>query len=59
MILDIVIMSYALLMAILIFQAEKLPQNSFKIILIGLFLTPIIGFLLLGRYKTELKKSVS
>jgi len=46
-------MSYALLMGILVFQAEKLPQNSLKVILVGLFLTPIIGFLLLNRYKLQ------
>lgn len=53
MTIDILIMSYALLMAILVYQAEKLPENSLKVILIGLIFTPIIGFLLLSKYKLQ------
>lgn len=50
MIVDIFIMTYALLMTILVFQAEKLQQNSFKVIIIGLFFTPIVGFMYLSKY---------
>ncbi|MBN2237254.1 MAG: hypothetical protein JW729_06820 [Bacteroidales bacterium] len=42
---DLLIMSYALLMVLLIFMSEKLPQFSLRIVLIGLFFSPIIGFI--------------
>lgn len=57
MLVDILIMCYALLMTLLIFKAEKLPQNSFKVILIGLFLTPIIGYIYLNKYQVQMKES--
>lgn len=54
---DITIMSYAILMGILVYQAEKLPENSLKVILIGLFFTPILGFLLLNKYRIQFRRS--
>lgn len=47
MMLDILIMTYALLMAVLIYQTEKSNVNSIKFILIGLILTPIVGLVVL------------
>lgn len=41
---DVLIMSYILLLVILIHQAEKFKENSLKIIIIGITLTPIAGF---------------
>lgn len=57
MITDVLIMTYIVMMALLIFQAEKLPQNSFKVILIGLFLTPIIGFGAWSYYQKQYQQS--
>lgn len=54
---DILIMGYALLLGILVYQAEKLPENSLKVIAAGLFLTPIAGFLLLNKYRTHYRRS--
>jgi positive regulator of sigma E activity len=51
MLADVLIMTYVLLMALLIFQAEKLSDNSVKVILMGLFLTPIVGYIMLAWYQ--------
>jgi len=55
---DILIMTYAILMGILVYQAEKLPQHSFKVFLIGLFFTPILGFYFLNKYKIHSKSAI-
>lgn len=52
---DLLIMSYVLLLGLLIFQAEKLQQNALKVILIGIFLTPIVGFMYLNYYRLQTK----
>lgn len=57
MIADVLIMTYIVMMALLIFQAEKLPQNSFKVILIGLFLTPLVGFGAWNYYQKQYQQS--
>jgi len=57
MLTDVLIMAYIVLNAILIFQAEKLPQNSLKIVLAGVVLTPLIGFALLSFYQKQLNRS--
>jgi RsiW-degrading membrane proteinase PrsW (M82 family) len=54
---DILIMTYILLLAILIYQAEKLSENSLKVVLAGLLLTPVIGFALLAYYHKQLSES--
>jgi hypothetical protein len=51
-------MSYALLLALLVFQAEKLPNKSLKIILIGMILTPIVGFIYLNFQKGNYKEAI-
>jgi len=58
MLTDVLIMAYILLVAILIYQAEKLHQNSLKVVLAGVFLTPIIGFALLTYYQKQLNQTV-
>jgi len=55
MIVDLIIMSYALMMALLVYQAEKTPHLSIKVILLGLLLTPIVGFTYLSFYNKQLK----
>jgi len=50
-------MAYILLLAILIYYAEKLPENSLKVALAGLFFSPIIGFALLSYYQKQLERS--
>lgn len=45
MLTDILIMSYVVLMALLVRKSEKLPEFSLKVVLIGLFLSPIAGFI--------------
>ncbi len=57
MITDVLIMTYIVMMALLIFQAEKLQNNSLKVVLIGLFLTPIIGFGVLSYYQKQYQQS--
>ena len=57
MLTDVLIMAYVLLLAILIYQAEKLPENSLKVVLAGLFLTPIIGFAVLSYFQKQLEQS--
>lgn len=57
MIADVLIMTYIVMMALLIYQAEKLPQNSFKVILLGLLFTPIIGFGFWTYYQKQLDQS--
>jgi len=57
MLADVLIMTYILLLAILVYQAEKLSENSLKVVLAGLFLTPIIGFALLAYYHKHLRES--
>lgn len=57
MIADVLIMTYIVMMALLIYQAEKLPQNTFKVILIGLFLTPIVGFGALSYYQKQYQQT--
>ncbi len=48
---DVLIMAYVLLLALLVFQAEKLTKNSLKVVLFGLFLTPLAGYILLAYYQ--------
>lgn len=50
-------MAYILLLAILIFQAEKLPQNSLKVVLAGVLFTPVIGLVFLAYYQKQLNRS--
>jgi len=57
MLTDVFIMAYIVLNAILIYQAEKLQQNSLKIVLAGIIFTPIIGFALLTFYQKQLNQS--
>ncbi|MFH0999811.1 MAG: hypothetical protein V1783_03130 [Bacteroidota bacterium] len=45
MLIDIIIISYVVLLAILVHFSESIPHFSLKIVLIGLFFSPIIGFL--------------
>jgi hypothetical protein len=45
MLIDILIISYVVLFAFLVRKSEELPQFSMKIILIGLLLSPISGFI--------------
>lgn len=44
MAIDIIIMSYVILMAFLVRLSENIPKSSLKIVLIGLLFSPIIGF---------------
>lgn len=55
MIIDILIMSYAILMVLLIYQAEKLPKNNLRVIISGLLFTPIIGAVVLVYYQRQMK----
>ena len=57
MLADVLIMTYILLLAILVYQAEKLSENSLKVVLAGLLLTPIIGFALFAYYHKQLSES--
>lgn len=50
-------MAYILLMALLIYHAEKLTKNSLKVVLAGTLLTPLIGFIMLAYYQKQLKQS--
>jgi len=45
MLIDILIMSYAVLMVLLVHKSKDLPKFSLQVVLIGLFLSPIIGFM--------------
>jgi len=45
MFVDILIMSYVLLMAVLIHKSERIPKFSLRIVLIGLIFSPIAGFI--------------
>jgi hypothetical protein len=38
-------MSYVILMALLVRKSEDLPEFSLQVVLIGLFLSPIAGFI--------------
>jgi len=58
MVIDILIMTYVVLMVLLIYQAEKLPEHSLKIILVGLVLTPVIGAFAHTFYHRQVKLSV-
>ncbi len=58
MLADILIMAYVFLLAILILQAEKLTENSLKVVLAGIFLSPLTGFALLVYYQKQLKQSI-
>ena len=57
MLTDVLIMAYILLMALLIYHAEKLTKNSLKVVLAGTLLTPLIGFIMLAYYQKQLKQS--
>lgn len=48
-------MSYAILMVLLIYQAEKLPKNNLRVIISGLLFTPIIGAVVLVYYQRQMK----
>lgn len=43
MLIDILIMSYVVLIALLVRKSENLPKFSLQVVLIGLFLSPIAG----------------
>jgi hypothetical protein len=53
MLLDILILTYVALIALLVWVSETLPQFSFRIILIGLFLSPIAGFISYYYYQRQ------
>ncbi|MDZ7774793.1 MAG: hypothetical protein U5L09_03830 [Bacteroidales bacterium] len=52
MLVDLLILGYIILLFPLIFECEKLPQGGFKVLLSGVFLTPVVGLL----YLTYVKK---
>lgn len=54
MIIDLLIMSYSVLMALLIYRAEKLPKHNIKVIISGLVFTPIIGAIVMLYYQYHL-----
>ncbi len=54
MLIDILILAYILLLMPLIYECEKLETGGLKILLIGLFLTPIVGYIFLF-YKKKSK----
>lgn len=53
MLINILILSYVASLALLVWKSETLPQFSTKIILIGLLLSPIIGFLSFYYYQKQ------
>ena len=50
---DVLILFYVILLIILIYQAEKYPENALKIVLVGLFFTPFLGFTALHYLKNK------
>ncbi len=44
MLIDLLILAYIMLLFPLIFECEKLPQGGFKVLLVGIFFTPVVGF---------------
>lgn len=56
MLIDLLILIYIILLFPLIFECEKLHSGGFKVLLAGIFFTPVIGFLYLAYVK---KKFVS
>mgnify|MGYP006278704309 FL=1 len=60
MIVDLLIVFYIFLLFPLIFECEKLHSDGFKVLLVGLFLTPIAGYIYLYQVKRkELKEDSS
>lgn len=55
MLIDLLIVLYILLLFPLIFECEKLASGGFKVLLIGVIFTPIIGFLFLNHKKKQLQ----
>ncbi|HKK09593.1 MAG TPA: hypothetical protein VJ939_02095 [Bacteroidales bacterium] len=44
MLIDLLILAYIMLLFPLIFECEKLPQGGFKVLLVGILFTPLVGF---------------
>lgn len=44
MLIDLLILAYIMLLFPLIFECEKLPHGGFKVLLVGLLFTPVVGF---------------
>lgn len=59
MLIDLLILAYIILLFPLIFECEKLPHGGFKVLLSGVFFTPVVGLLYLTYVKkrSENKKS--
>lgn len=55
MLVDLLIVVYILAIFPLIFECERLQKGGFKVLLTGLFLTPVVGFVYLYYVK---KKSI-
>jgi len=53
MLIDLLILVYIILLFPLIFECEKLHSGGFKVLLSGVLLTPIIGFLYLAYVKKK------
>ena len=54
MLIDLLILVYIILLFPLFFECEKLHSGGFKVLLSGVFLTPVIGFLYLYYVKKRL-----
>ena len=53
MLIDILILVYITGMVLLVLKSETLPQFSFKILLFGLLLSPIAGFISYYYYQRQ------
>ncbi len=53
MLIDLLILVYIILLFPLIFECEKLHRRGFKVLLSGIFFTPVIGFLFLAYVKKK------
>lgn len=44
MLIDLLILAYIVLLFPLVFECEKLPHSGFKVLLVGILFTPVVGF---------------
>ncbi len=50
---DILFSLYIVLLFPLLYECEKLKSNGLKFLLMGVFFTPVIGYIILYRYKRK------
>ncbi len=55
MLIDLLILSYIVLLFPLFFECERLPYGGYKILLTGAVLTPFVGYAYLAYHKRKIQ----